>query len=214
MDKKVTMPDSDSGSEASVPPPTPSTARTFQVLKKSFHRQYELLGDHAKFYADISVFTPKKPDLTLHAGTDTNGPIVAVSSFLKFSGQYKIGLGDPAGNDIRWEDMKRGSLRALAYRWEMELNGERRAFVWKHTRTVGVDNKAPSRMSGRNWKLVDASNNEVLAVFTRDRSLSKCGDLQITVDYGHDFDSLVLITYLSLYEKARRRNSSHGGGGA
>jgi hypothetical protein len=184
MDKKDTMPDSDSGSEASVPPPTPPTARTFQVLKKSFHRHYELLADHAKFYADTSLFTPKKPDLTLHAGTDAHGPIVAVSSFLRFSGQYKIGLGDPAGIDIRWEDMKRESLRASAYRWEMELNRERRAFVWKRTRTVGVDNQAPSKMSVRNWKLVDASSNEVLAVFTSDRSFAKCGDLQIIADYG------------------------------
>jgi hypothetical protein len=32
-----------------------------------------------------------KPDLILHAGTNSKGPIVAVSKFAKSSGDYKIG---------------------------------------------------------------------------------------------------------------------------
>jgi hypothetical protein len=37
------------------------------------------------------------------------------------------------------------------------------------------------------------------------RTSKKCGNLQINVDYGKDFDTMVLITGLSLLEKERRR---------
>ena len=84
--------------------------------------------------------------------------------------------------------------------------------MWKRTRHVGVDESKP-RLSSRNFKLVDERTNEVVAVFTSDLSLNKCGRMQIRADFGESFDTMVLLSYVSIYEKARRRERSSGGGG-
>ncbi|OJJ50774.1 hypothetical protein ASPZODRAFT_11628 [Penicilliopsis zonata CBS 506.65] len=193
-----------------------SYSRLFHVNKSSFQRHYEIASanNQTLLYGDVSVYTPHKPDLTLHAGTNTHAPIVAVSRFGKLTSTLKIGLGDPNNvQGVEWEDLKRQNLRATEYGWQMTLrysdgSRERRAFTWKRTHHAAVDGMTASSLSPRNYKLVDPLTGQLLAVFTSDRSLHKCGDLQINVNYGPDFDTMVFITYLSIHEKVRRRNES------
>lgn len=67
--------------------------------------------------------------------------------------------------------------------------------------------------SARNYKLVDVLTGELVAVFTRERPISKCGTLQIKAEFGERFDTMTILSCLSLYEKARRRDRAAGGGG-
>lgn len=199
----------------------PAPCRQFHVCKTSFQRHYTIttLDDQPLVYGEISSFT-HKPDLILRTGGSKDGPVVAMCKFPKFSSVLKVGLGDPDTHPTsHWEDMTKETVRGSEYRWAMDLyNGsgtleERKGFVWKRTKHVTADGVTASKMSSRNYKLQD-EEGQLLAVFTSDRTYRKCGKLQVNVSYGEDFDTMVFVTCLGLYEKARRRkNKSAGGGG-
>lgn len=189
------------------------SSRVFQIDKKPLRRFYTVhsANDEQLFHVDISAFTPNKPDLTLHSGPTAESSVLAVCHFVKFSGDFKVGLGDPSHPDaVSWEDVTKLGLSASKYRWETSIpgatsGGKPRGLLWKRTRAVGVDDTKIPALSIRNHKLVDEETGELLAVFTSDYSLSKCGKMQLNVDYGEDFDRMVLITMLGLYDKARQR---------
>ncbi|KAJ5350513.1 hypothetical protein N7541_008240 [Penicillium brevicompactum] len=213
------------GSAASAPPDYNVPARVFQITKRLMERHYDINASDGTtlFYGDISLFTPSKPDLTLHAGGSTRGPVVAVSNFLKLSGNYKLGVGNPDDmSNVQWEDMTKELLHKPKYRLETtipsdpdQVHGERRTLLWKRTRSIGVEGETPSRLTIRNYKLVDERNGQVLAVFSGGKRPGRGGKIEIRVEYGQDFDHMVLISCLSLYEKARRRShrGAAGGGG-
>jgi hypothetical protein len=205
-----------------------SAARQFKINRTSFTRHYEVddANGHRLYHVDQSLFTKNKPDLTFHEGSDAKGPIVAVSHMPKLSFNCKVGVGDPSSPDsVEWEDLTRESVKASEFRWAISLPEStsrgtpsgRRSFVWKRTHKVGVDGGSVSSVTMRNYKLLDAETEELAAVFTSDRGFSTCGVLQINVDHGRAFDLMVMVTCLSLYEKARKRAAragSHGGGGS
>ena len=210
-------------------PSSSTAARLFQIGRKSFARHYDAVtttaaGTSRPFYVEMSSFTPNKPDLILREGTSDKGAIVAVCHIPALSKSTKIGLGNPDAKPdaVRWEEMNRESLAESAFRWETSFAGGgrsgRRTLVWKRTHSVGVTGQSPSKFTMRNWKLVAAEGggeDDVLAVFTSDRTLSNCGTLEIRAAFGEEFDMMVLITCLALYESARRRKNragKHGGG--
>ncbi|KAJ5157550.1 uncharacterized protein N7482_008650 [Penicillium canariense] len=200
-----------------------SASRLFHIYKPAFRRHYEIKSaDHQPlYYADISAFTHGKPDLTLHAGTNNQAPKVAASKFLKLSGDSKLALGDPDDMaNTQWEDMTKESAIHSKYRLEMTIPstqgagyGERRAFLWKRTHSVKVDDTKSLSLSMRCFKMIDERTEQVVAVFTRERSFTKCGTLQIRVEFGEEFEKMALISGLSLYERSRRRNHAAAGGG-
>lgn len=195
----------------------------YHIYKKPLHRHYEVKStdDQVLFYGEVSSFTINKPDVILHAGTSAQAPVVAVSKILKSSGDLKLGLGNPDDvNNIQWEDMTKQSPLHSKYRFEMTVpsqqrdsHGERRSFLWKRTHHVMVDDSSSFKWSSRNFKLVDEGTGRVLAVFTRERSISKCGKLLFKAEYGETFDTTVLLSCVSLYERARRAGGGGGGGG-
>ncbi|KAF9894133.1 hypothetical protein FE257_009106 [Aspergillus nanangensis] len=211
----------DSKDQPSSGPEKPAACRRYNICKTCFQRNYTVTSaqDRPLLYGEISSFT-HKPDLMLHTGSDTHGPVVAVCKFPKFSSALKVGLGNPDDSyDTQWEDMTKETLGASEYRWSMPFRRPsdgshgRRTLVWKRTQHVTVEGVTPSKLSTRNYKLVDQWG-QLLAVFTSERTYRKCGVLQVNVEYGEDFDLMVFVTCLGLYEKARRRkNKSAGGGG-
>ncbi|KAJ5130160.1 uncharacterized protein N7515_006199 [Penicillium bovifimosum] len=213
-----------SGSDASVPPIDDNgPSRAYNILRPMLHRHYDIKSadDQPLFYGEVSEFTPSKPDLILYAGANGQAPVVAVSKFQKMSGSCKLGLGDPDDiNSVKWEDMTREVIYKSRYRIETTIQhqfarteGERRSFLWKRTRSVGVDDSAPSKWTTQNYKLVDEQTEQIVAVFTGTKRPGKVGKLQIRAEYGTDFDRMVLISCLSLCEKARRRRHGAGSGG-
>ncbi|KAE8377467.1 hypothetical protein BDV26DRAFT_213862 [Aspergillus bertholletiae] len=200
-----------------------SNPRLFHVYHTLWHNDYTVTSDDKSplFFVEKSCFTPKKPDLTFHAGTDKNAPTVGVSKFLHFSRHIKVGLGDPQSiNQVEWEDLVAQNIRCNRYRWQMTVRGafgaERRSFMWKRTHAVAVEGSSATKWSSRNFKLLDEQTNKIVAIFTSSafKSVKKSGKLQIdSTNYGEEFDLMVLITGLSLYEKQRRRDNNHGSGG-
>lgn len=212
------------GSMASAPPIDDNgPSRLYNIIKPLLHRHYTInsADDQPLYYGDISSFTPNKPDLTLHAGASSEAPIVAVSKFLKLSGHYKLGIGNPSDvNGIIWEDMTKELIHKPKYRFNMAVDPkynhpqiERRSFLWKRTRSVGIGGSAPSKWTTQNYKLVDERTEQVLAVVAGATRPGRVGRLQIRVEYGESFDRMVFISCLSLYEKARRRRHRAAGGG-
>ena len=94
--------------------------------------------------------------------------------------------------------------------------GDRRrrlSLVWTRTRSVTVDGMTRPPLSTRNWKLTEISaagdhvgregDQPILAVFTTTTQMGKCGNLQVNVDYGREFDLMLFVTCLSLYSSGR-----------
>lgn len=191
-------------------------SRIFNIYKPAFRRHYEIKStdEQPLYYVNISA-SPRKPDLVLHDGNSDSAPKIAACKFLKLSGNGKLALGDPDDvTNTQWEDMIKQSSIHLKYRFEMmipgaEGRGERRAFVWKRTHSIMVEDTKPFPLSMRSLKMIDERTGRVAAVFTRERSLSKCGKLQIRVEYGEEFDRMVLMSGLSAYHAV----SGGGGGG-
>jgi hypothetical protein len=178
------------------------------------------------YYVDNSSFRIGTPDVTLHVGDEKTGPVKAACKFVTFSSGSKLCLGDPKDSNAIWEDLKKESIDHSRYRWEMSIGGhgygggERRGFLWKRTHTVGVGDSKPGKISTRNFKLVDETTGEILAVFANNgpKSYSKLGKFEIYPNnYGDDWETMMLLSGLSLIEKERRRararNNGGGGGG-
>lgn len=200
-----------------------SDPRLYHIYHSLIRRDYTVTDANKTplYLVDNSTWTPHKPDLTVHAGTDNKAPVVAVSKFVRFSRHCKIGLGDPAdANNILWEDLLCDGFCHGKFRWQMSMGSgdafSRPAFIWKRTHHVGVGQSSPSVFATGNYKLVDEHTEQVLAVYTSSshKSLEKSGKLEILVDYGQDFDVMALTTTLTLVEKNRRRNQARAAGGA
>lgn len=185
-----------------------SNSHTYHIYHTLFHHDYNIFVDETQLlHVDNSTFTPKKPDLTFHAGADNNAPVVSVCKFQHFSRHMKIGLGDPKyPNDVAWEDLKSKSVMSLKYRMEVTVNGARKSFIWKRS------------MFGEDLRLSDEETNDEVARFNSTFfSFTKSGRLEVQRSYGPGFDLMVLTTALGLAEKHRREESNAagaaGGGG-
>lgn len=256
-------------SKATITHQMSSSKKRFKLVSKYWSRKYDFFDDdgssakgshHGKtplFAVDTSILTPRKPDVTLHAGPDTSSSSPAVSCcFIPSMGRtFRVGVGDVVGapGAVRWEEMRQASLLSMKhFGWSMDLpGGERPELMWKRTSRVAVDGRTTSSLSSRNWKLVKLSSaqeaeevvqtsmnsdgvddeenddkkraaahlpprpkGDVLAVFTAETGLTHvCGTLQINVEWGADFDHMVLITLVAIYEQFKRARSSSGGGG-
>ncbi|RAL04330.1 uncharacterized protein BO80DRAFT_347568 [Aspergillus ibericus CBS 121593] len=202
----------------------PNASHLYQISNTAFRHHYNVTTATGEqlYRVENSSLTPNKPDLTFHAGSDNNGPTVAVCKFLHFSRHLKVGLGDPRDvNSITYEDLLAQDHRHAKYRWQMTMqaaNGyERQSFLWTRTHNVGVqEDSKTNKFSNRNFKLVEEQTGRVVAVFTNSVwAFKDTGRLQVYVDYGRDFDLMALTTVLALYEKARRRrDASAASGGA
>lgn len=151
----------------------------------------------------------------MHTGGTRDGPIAGVSNLVKFSSDSKLGLGDPADPlNMVWEDLtKESTMDHSAYRLDFTFcsndaaGSQRRSFWWKRTHSVGVEDSMPSKLGYMNFKLVDEETGEILAVFANNgaKSFKKQGKFQIRKDYGRDFDAMVVLSGMTLLERAYRR---------
>lgn len=200
-----------------------SSSRLYHIYHSAIRYDYRVMDAHKNqlYFVYNSHLTPKKADITFHAGEDNKAPVAGVCKFIKFTRQFKVGLGDPdRAGDMVWEDLQGQNFTKSKYRWPMSVpspNGglERRWFLWTRTHSQVVEGELSSLFSFRNFKLVDELTGQIVAIFTSNtfKSIRKNGKLQVVGEYGPDFDLMVLITILAIYEKTRRRRAAKGGGG-
>lgn len=178
----------------------PKPVAQYSITHGMWRHDYEVTGPQS-FHVDNSSFRPGKPDLTFHAGPNNTAPITAICKFRNFSGDADIGLADPKQVDgMTWVCMNRPSLIKTEYGFRMDIGDhEPHHFIWKSTHAMG------NGWAG-NLKLVDETTQEVVAVFSTSRSLTKrkTGSLDLYVNYGERFQLLVLTTGLAVREKLRR----------
>lgn len=195
------------------PNPSKYYPRLFHV-NHEFRRVTVSLDDKTPLFCVKKSVRPGKPDITLHAGSDDNAPVAAVCKFQHLSSTSKIGLGDPnAGNSVVWEELRREhSWTTPRYSFRMTLDPpgapknhplistQRRTFLWERTHYSAFSRK---------WKLVDARTGEIMALHGhKDTSgFTSHGEFQINIDYGRDFDTMVIITGFAAFEKEARRDA-------
>lgn len=184
--------------------------RLYKLTKPAFKTHYDLVSDGKNYFIDINTkpFSPKTPALTFYLGTDKSGTAIGGTYRPAFTETFKLAFGDPfSDQEPIWEDLQKTRVSVFEYKWSADLpskieegRNERRTFIWKRTKTVAVDGSEPLSWSQRNWKLVEEGQDTVLAVFTAERSIGKCGTLQISVDW-EGLEEKVVMTLVSMYHR-------------
>jgi hypothetical protein len=144
-----------------------------------------------------------------------------------FSKDISIGLGDPnlnGGRDMTWLMMERTSSSFIQseFKFSMKIHPDdphARTFVWKRSSAAVVGDDAAHSL--QNFKLVDGDNGEIVATFANNglKSWNKKGKFRLVKGlYGTEWETVALLTGLSLIERARRRQrasraGSDAGGG-
>jgi hypothetical protein len=151
------------------------------------------------------------PDIVLFAGYDSKGPRLAQTRFIPSSKDFKFyigGLKTPTGDD--WDLVRYAQGRPLShasYRFQTsstDSNGRtlHQKYNWKKT----SDSKlGASKLSRRDYRLVDESNDEVVATFAEKYSLKTKGTMTFRKDLDAFSEMAALMVLLSLLEKSRRR---------
>lgn len=188
----------------------------YTITRGVFRSNYDITsnGQHL-YHVDNSHWTPGKPDLTFHAGANTNGPIAGVIKYRHFSSDTEIGLGDPSQpHAIEWFCLNRDSMMSVRYSIRMSAgtagasDQQPRTFTWKRTHSLS------SRRSG-GLKLVDESDRVVAVLSSGGHFSTTSAQMDVFVQYGDRFHLLVLVSGLALREKlARTRKAAAAGAGA
>jgi hypothetical protein len=188
--------------------------KTYGVYSTKWHFNLRIHDQHnvPLYFIENSSWTPHKPDVSLHAGSEKTDPVLGVARF-EASGDMKVGIGDINANDglaMIWEDVtKKSRIKHSQYEWSMNLPGrhERRTFVWKRTHHFGLEDEPNSAKSAwTNLKLFDAQTGKVVANFARNGTSwgGKVGKFVIRADYGEEWELMMLLTALAIVEKVRR----------
>ena len=188
--------------------------KTYSVYSTKWHFNLRIHDQHGAplYFVENSTWTPHKPDVTLHSGTENTGPVLGVAKFA-VSSDITVGLGDlnvNNGLDMIWEAVaKKSIIKHSEYEWSMDLPGscERRTFIWKRTHHFGLEDESSSATAAlTNFKLLDALTGEIVANFARNGTSwrKRVGKFVIRADYGEEWELMVLLTALAIIEKVRR----------
>lgn len=184
-------------------------------------------------FAKLRPALNKSPFIIIYDGPDASCPVAAVSHLPPFARHFAIGLGDSTAPDKQvadmvWEELHMAHSSGKKHTWSMDVAGDgdggggsvgvdrrrrRLSLVWTRTRSVTVDGMTRPPLSTRNWKLTEPvpagdhvareEKQPILAIFTTSTQMGKCGNLQVNVDYGREFDLMLFVTCLSLYFSGR-----------
>lgn len=167
-----------------------------------------LENDTPIYLADISTFTPGKPDITLHSRTE-NGPMVGQAHF-RWSLFIKAGVG-PDDTSMDWTNMKRGGV--LRRHYDLEYRGKTYSLRRTHATDHGV---APyQRAIFPHMKVVEEETGEVVAVYNSILTVKrKRGTIHFAKGVSPELEVLCVLGFAAWREKiARAGGRSSGGAG-
>ena len=164
-------------------------------------------GATALYYAEISEFRPRKPDITLHEGGKKEGAVVA-ASFYGF-GKFRIGIG-PDDISMVWTECKRsGSL--FSKRFLFEWNG--RTYSMQRAKSKDTNVTGFAKLMLTHFKVVEVDTGELVALYTSNKFGRKKGTVRFKPDLPQDLEILFVMSIASWRDKIRREQPKGGGGG-
>ncbi|KAJ5833860.1 hypothetical protein N7474_002171 [Penicillium riverlandense] len=174
----------------------------FHVTEEPWGHHYKVVasdgeGGKRHYFVENSQYASKQTDLTIHDGTEIDGPIVGLSKFRRFTSNCDIRL-DEAGE---WLSLAKKGVVTPNYTFQIPLHGQMTHLTWKKTRSMGSFYGPYG-----NLKLVDEQSH-VLAVFSSDGDSLVTGRLDMYGDYGESFDRMALLTALAVRERSRRQTT-------
>ena len=165
----------------------------------------------SNYFVRNSVLRPGVPPVTLFSGDHkAQGSVVGACHFPAFSHSIAVGLGEPVPNpnDVEWETMCKASRDHSIYEFSIVVgDGERQFYRWKRTHNPAVKDTNSTKWNMRSWKLEESSTQQVVAVYAANKIKygKEAGRMKIVAGNGEEWKHWVLLTYLGLSEKARRR---------
>jgi hypothetical protein len=169
------------------------------------------------FYVSTHSGWSSQPSVVLHSSSSPSAPPLATAQFHGLSSSIDVQVFAPGtGQNFKLEN--RGTFTRSYIFPAVLANGEREMFEWKSSSGADVQS-----LEGRShgMKLVRMRSGEVVAAWTRANSgYKKKGKISfLRTDkgaLGEGFELMVVISILSITEKARRKkkNASASGAGA
>jgi hypothetical protein len=170
----------------------------FHVTEEPWGHHYKVVASDGEGGKRHFFIENKKPDLTIHDGTEIDGPIVGLSRFRRFTSNCDIRL-DDAGE---WMSLAKKGVVTPSYTFQIPLHGQMTHLAWKKTRSMGSFYGPYG-----NLKLVDEQSLDVMAVFSSNGDSLVTGRLDMYGDYGESFDRMALLTALAVRERSRRQTT-------
>lgn len=190
-----------------------SSGGEIDVYREGVSGNLQLLLSRNKiplYFVRCSIFRRNLPDVTVFTGNDSNGEVIGVCNCAMASNSITVGRGNPTHpNSMEWEEVIKASRDHSSYKfsvWSRET--ERRSYSWKRTRDSSMKGTNSSNFDRRSWKLEDDMSGEVVAVFAANgiqNSFKKVGTLRLLVAEDKISVEWILLTWINLYENARRR---------
>ncbi|KAK4505970.1 hypothetical protein PRZ48_003935 [Zasmidium cellare] len=155
-------------------------------------------NDKPVYVADVSAFTPNKPDIIVHSRTE-HGPVVGQAHF-RWSLSIKAGVG-PSDTTMFWTNMKRGGV--LHRNYTFEYRGRTYSLRRTHSTHNGV---APhQRAMFSHMKVVDEVSKEVIAVYVSTLTLKrKRGTITLAQGVSPELEILCIMGFAAWREKLAR----------
>ena len=164
-----------------------------------------------QYYVRNSTLRPGIPAVTLFAGeTKAQGRVIGVCHFPAFSHSIAVGRGDPTvnPNDVHWETISKISRDHSVYEFStVDTSGERQSYRWKRTHDPTLKDSNSTKWNMRSWKLEEGSTGQVLAVYAANKIKygKDAGTIKLVGGRREICGQWILLTYLGISEKARRR---------
>ena len=164
-----------------------------------------------RYFVRNSIFKPRIPPVTLFAGDNkAQGSVIGVCHFPAFAHSIAVGRGDPVSNpnDVQWETVSKASRDHSVYEFStVDNGGERQSYRWKRTHDPTLKDSNSTKWNMRSWKLEESSTRQVVAVYAANKIKYEqdAGTIKLVAGKGEIWEQWVLLTYLGISEKARRR---------
>ena len=164
-----------------------------------------------QYYVRNSTLRPGIPAVTLFAGeTKAQGSIIGVCHFPAFSHSIAVGRGDPTvnPNDVHWETVTKISRDHSVYEFStVDSGGERQYYRWKRTHDPTLKDSSSTKWNMRSWKLEEGSTGQIVAVYAANKIKygKEAGTIKLVAGRREICEQWILLTYLGISEKARRR---------
>jgi hypothetical protein len=164
-------------------------------------------GSTPAYFADVSEFTPKTPDITLHKG-DKKGPTVGAAHY-RFSRSVTAGVGSNEVNMV-WTELKRGSLLEKT-KFRFQWDG--RSYILQRASSADHQKTGAQRLLLTHFKVVDEASGEMIALFISKTIGIAKGTLRLQAGIDERLGVICILGISAWRDKIRRRRRGAAGGG-